>query len=120
MIIGIGTDIIELDRIRNSNHPERFIERILSEKERVIFSTFKSHKRQIEFLAGRFAVKEALYKALGAVCNGKEFNEFSVLNDEFGAPFLETPHIKGVHISISHCENYATAFVIYENSQDLG
>ena len=119
MILGIGTDIIEIERIKNVSNYERFVNRILSDKEKELFYQFKSEKRQQEFLAGRFAVKEALYKALGVLCDQKEFIDFCILNNEQGAPYLAYPKIEKVHISISHCEHYATAFVIYEKSQNL-
>ena len=88
---GIGTDIIEIKRIKELNHRERFIHKLLSNDELNMYINFKSDKRKDEFLAGRWAVKEALYKALGSYCDNKSYKEF-----------------------ISHCENYAVAFVIYE------
>ena len=46
--------------------------------------------------------------------DNKSYKEFSILNDEYGKPYLSNPPLENVHISISHCENYAVAFVIYE------
>lgn len=111
---GIGTDIIEIKRIEQLKQRERFVHKLLSEEELELYQSFKHMKRQNEFLAGRWAVKEALYKALGTYCNGKSYQEFSVINDEIGKPFLLTPQLEGLHISISHCEHYAVAFVIWE------
>lgn len=111
---GIGTDIIEIKRIKELNQRERFINKLLSDEELKLYESFKSEKRQNEFLAGRWSVKEALYKALGSYCDGKLYKEFSIMNDERGKPYLSMPILDGVHISISHCENYAVAFVIWE------
>ncbi len=111
---GIGTDIIEIKRIKELNQRERFINKLLSDEELNLYESFKSEKRQNEFLAGRWAVKEALYKALGSYCEGKLYKEFSIMNDERGKPYLSMPMLDGVHISISHCESYAVAFVIWE------
>lgn len=110
---GIGTDIIEIKRIEQLNHRERFIHKLLSEEEFRLYQSFQHEKRQNEFLAGRWAVKEALYKALGSYCDGKSYKDFSVMNDERGKPYLLSPTLESVHISISHCENYAVAFVIW-------
>lgn len=111
---GIGTDIIEIKRIKELNYRERFVHKLLSDDELNIYISFKSDKRKDEFLAGRWAVKEALYKALGSYCDHKSYKDFSILNDESGKPYLHNPSLENIHISISHCENYAVAFVIYE------
>lgn len=110
---GIGTDIIEIKRIEELNHRERFIHKLLSKEEFGMYQSFKHEKRRNEFLAGRWAVKEALYKALGSYCDGKLYKDFSVMNDAQGKPYLSSPTLESVHISISHCENYAVAFVIW-------
>ncbi len=114
MIQGIGTDIISINRIAQLKNKEAFIKKILSQQEIAVYETFKSPKRQQEFLAGRFAAKEALYKALGARCEGYEYTDFVILNEVNGAPYLAAPLMKGIHLSISHCEEYATAFAIFE------
>ncbi|MDE5978095.1 MAG: holo-ACP synthase [Turicibacter sp.] len=111
---GIGTDIIEIKRIQKLHHKERFIHKLLSEEELKLYESFSNDKRRNEFLAGRWAVKEALYKALGAYCDGKSYKDFSIVNDESGKPYLLTPLIGGIFISISHCESYAVAFVVCE------
>lgn len=111
---GIGTDIIEIKRIKELNYRERFIHKLLSDDELNLYINFKSDKRKDEFLAGRWAVKEALYKALGSYCNNKSYKDFSILNDEFGKPYLSNPPLENIYISISHCENYAVAFVVYD------
>lgn len=67
MIHGTGIDIVELDRIEKlHSRQEAFSKRILTPKEQAHFSTLSAH-RQIEFLAGRFAAKEAFSKALEQV-----------------------------------------------------
>ncbi len=114
MLKGIGTDIVEINRIITLNHKERFINKLLSEDEYTVFKSFKSEKRKYEFLAGRWAIKEALYKALGSYCDGKAYRDFSILNNEIGMPYLDRPKLRGVHLSISHCESYAVGFVIVE------
>lgn len=110
---GIGTDIIEIRRIRELKRPQAFIEKLLGPKERQIFEGLKHPSRRVEFLAGRWAAKEALYKALGpAVCKDLAFGDFEVLNDESGRPYLEGELGSLVMISISHCQEYAVAFVV--------
>ncbi|WP_306614188.1 holo-ACP synthase [Paenibacillus sp. GD4] len=66
MIIGVGTDLLEIERIRrilNSSAGDRFLERVLTPPEREL--AVKRRGRLAEFLAGRFGAKEALVKALG-------------------------------------------------------
>ncbi|WP_080472415.1 holo-ACP synthase [Enterococcus faecalis] len=66
MIHGIGVDLIEIDRIQAlySKQP-KLVERILTKNEQLKFNNFTHEQRKIEFLAGRFATKEAFSKALG-------------------------------------------------------
>ena len=63
MIIGIGTDIIEIDRIENAiNNNKRFLEKVFTIKE---IEMFKKRNMRSEIVAGNFAAKEAISKALG-------------------------------------------------------
>ncbi|GAA0351720.1 holo-ACP synthase [Bacillus horti] len=120
MIIGIGIDIIELERMSNltEQQQEKLVHRILTEEERVIWGSL-SRKRQIEFIAGRFAAKEALSKALGTGI-GAQFSlqDVSILSQSSGAPVLhwhDNRHADHIfHLSISHSEHYAVAQVIIE------
>ena len=118
MIKGTGLDIIEIDRVRNLvNKQPRFAERILTEREMVTYNYLNDRSR-IEFLAGRFAAKEAFSKALGTGI-GKEvgFLDIVILADEKGKPFILEPIKDGVHLSITHCESYAAAQVIIEENK---
>ncbi|CAM3217099.1 holo-ACP synthase [Filibacter tadaridae] len=114
MISGIGLDIVELDRIAKLNSDSSaFRQRILTQKELFLFESLKGH-RQTEFLAGRFAVKEAYSKAngtgIGSECN---LTDIEVLPDEFGKPVL---YFKGElangFVSITHSKTVAAAQVI--------
>lgn len=111
---GIGTDIISIDRIRKIKNRDAFARKILSEQERTIYEAFAHEQRRVEYLAGRFAVKEALYKAAPAFCQGKSYQDFSILNDEIGKPYLLAPNMGKIHLSLSHCRDYAVAFVVVE------
>jgi holo-[acyl-carrier protein] synthase len=67
MILGLGTDVVEVERIRQTYEQfgDKFVMRILSPQEREDFQQF-SDSRKVEYLAGRFAAKEAVAKATGA------------------------------------------------------
>ena len=66
MIHGIGIDLIEIERIRKVLYKQpKLVDRVLTENEKLKFEKFTHEKRKIEFLAGRFVVKEAFSKALG-------------------------------------------------------
>jgi len=115
MIKGIGLDIVEITRIKQAvSRNSRFVARVLTEKEMRIYDEFSSGKRQIEFLAGRFAVKEAFSKAVGQGIGKLSFQHIEVLPNAQGAP---TVHVKGyereqIFVSITHSEQYAVAQVI--------
>jgi len=109
---GIGVDIVEFARIEAIKNKEKFIDKILSTKEKATYTTLKNQKRQLEYLAGRWAVKEAIYKAAFDLCAGKSFTDFSILNHESGAPYLDEPVAPGIMITLSHSENYVVAVVV--------
>ncbi|GMB09919.1 holo-[acyl-carrier-protein] synthase [Thermolongibacillus altinsuensis] len=117
MIIGIGIDLVELKRIEEIiERQPKFVERILTDGEKQIFLQL-AKKRQIEFLAGRFAVKEAYAKALGTgIGSAFSFKDIEVKNDESGRPFIvcASSADERIHVSISHSKHYAIAQVIIE------
>ena len=115
-ILGIGIDIIECERIcKSCERSRRFVDRVFIQTEQD-YSSGKPTKYL--HLAGRFAAKEAVAKALGASFSWKEVE---VVNDSNGKP---TVNLYGsakkaangaiVHLSISHTERYATAYAIVE------
>lgn len=114
MILGIGLDLVELDRIEMAyNRSRKFAKRILTDRELAIFDTL-SASRQIEFLAGRFAAKEAYSKAVGTgIGKGCELHQIEVLKDESGKPVLyfENEAVNGF-ISITHTRQVAAAQVV--------
>lgn len=116
MIKGIGIDIIEIERIEKiANRQPRFVERILTVAERDRYKTL-SKRRQLEFLAGRFAAKEAVVKALGTgIMHSIGWQDIEVLNDGRGKPIVNVPIDNPIHLSISHSKEYAVAQVIIES-----
>lgn len=115
MIKGIGIDIVELNRIKQAfERNERLKERILTRNELAQFEQL-SQKRKIEFLAGRFAAKEAFSKAYGTgIGRDLSFQDIEITNDERGKPYVVKPEFGRIHLSISHSECYAIAQVIIE------
>lgn len=122
MILGIGTDLVKIERISKSleRSGEKFAKRILASAE---LTHFNNSKVPAQFLAKRFAVKEAAGKALGTgIGQGVRWRDITVEHDTIGAPILkfhgraaELAELKGVevmHVSISDEMEYATAFVI--------
>ncbi|MEJ7220815.1 holo-ACP synthase [Staphylococcus gallinarum] len=115
MIYGIGVDLIEIDRITQLyHHQKKLIERVLTINEQATFHSFSHEPRKMEFLAGRFACKEAFSKALGTGL-GKTIalNDINCVNDEFGKPTIAYDGFH-VHVSITHTEHYAMSQVILE------
>ncbi|MEC5424696.1 holo-ACP synthase [Virgibacillus sp. C22-A2] len=117
MIKGIGIDLIELKRIQNSMEKnKRFVERILTQKEKEVFISLQNSRRKVEFLAGRFAAKEAFAKATGSGIGKLSFQHIEVLPNEQGAPLVQVQGYEAynIFISIAHSREYATAQVIIE------
>lgn len=118
-ILGIGTDIIEVERIKNAilRHGSRFLETLFSEKERAYCDRF-SHPSP--HYAGRFAAKEAILKALGTgLQEGISWQDIEILNTPLGAPEVHlSSRMREKHpeacflLTISHCHDYATATAI--------
>lgn len=118
-IVGVGTDIIEISRIREAyhEHKERFLEHLFTDKEQSYCLQFKD---PVPHLAGRFAAKEAILKAMGT---GLQIHNrwlcIEILPDNLGKPevFL-SENLKPLwqhfrfFLSISHAKEYATATVI--------
>ncbi len=122
MIIGIGTDLIEVARLEKSIGKPGFLTRIFTAKELEICE----HKQsRIQSLAARFAAKEACMKAMGTGwTEGVGFQEIEVLNNENGAPQVylhgktsakaKKLGVTHIYISLSHLKEMATATVILE------
>jgi len=112
MVKGIGTDIIELERISSAftEHGEAFLSRLFTPAERDYFSTFKD---PIPHIAGRFAAKEAIAKALGTGF-GKHLSwlDIEILPDASGKP-IATLSGHTLLVSISHCKTHATATALH-------
>ena len=101
MIKGIGVDILSINRVNF-----KIANKVLSEEELVIFNSITNERVKREYLAERFAVKEALFKADNSYFN---YDQVSILNDEKGKPYLK--NINGF-VSISHDNGKVCAFVV--------
>ncbi len=113
MIIGTGVDITEVRRLRQAIEKwgQSFLNRVFTKEE---LENAKTRGSLYQHLAGRFAAKEAVFKALGDM--GLNWKDVQILNDKTGRPYCKILNGRGkslaVHISISHVKNYATAFAI--------
>lgn len=115
MIYAIGTDLVELERIKSIGI-DRFKDKILNEDEKNEYAKINHENRKLTYLAGRFAVKESLFKCFKAGDKTANYKDFSVLNDDVGAPYVLSKYTTDfvVHITISHTNLYAIAFVVLE------
>lgn len=119
MKIKCGTDIIEIDRIKESieNLGEKFINKIYTENEIQYCESKKNQKYQ--HYAARFAVKEATFKAISWKLKNiydLSWKDIEVINDENGRPGIniigvDLKCIENIDVSISHCKDYAVANV---------
>jgi holo-[acyl-carrier protein] synthase len=120
-ILGVGIDLVEVSRIKRAvSTKNNFLDRIYSEKE---IKLSDRGKFRFEELAGRFAVKEAVLKALKTGWRrGMTFKEIIVLNEPSGAPyvnltgktkkFADKLGIKKIFVSISHTKELAIGMAI--------
>ncbi|MEY8675053.1 holo-ACP synthase [Thomasclavelia cocleata] len=109
MIKGIGCDIVDLSRLDINN--DSLALKILTAKEFEIYKNKKTFKQKKEFLGGRFAGKEAFFKAIGIEKGLNSFQDIEILNDINGKPYL---NYSKSFISLAHENNYAVAYVVIE------
>ena len=125
MIVGIGVDIIEITRVDEINQKfgERFARRVLTADE---FLEFERRKRSSNYLATRFAAKEAVAKACGTgIGEQLGFHSMQIENDTQGRPVLrfleaadalvERLQIRNAQISLSDEKHYVVAMVVLES-----
>lgn len=122
MIVGVGVDIIEISRIKDAIEKNTlFIDKIYTENE---IEYFKSRNFRPEYLAGRFAAKEAISKALGTGIFQYSMKDIEIDRNANGKPVVI---LKGkakqiaqkfgeykIHLSISHSRENAMAYAILE------
>lgn len=121
MILGAGIDIIEVERVKRAAAKEGFMERVFTEAER---QRLRSGNNEAQRVAGAFAAKEAVAKALGTGIGVIEWREIEITHDERGRPLaalsgkaLELMRGMGgsaLHVSISHIRDIAAAQAILE------
>ncbi len=122
MIIGIGNDIIEIERVRRAVSSEHFKSKVFTINEQN-YCESRGVQSAVSY-AARFAAKEAFFKALGTGIFTALTN-VEILNNDSGQPqiflygtakdFAEKLHVKKIFVSLSHCHEYATAFAVLEN-----
>lgn len=125
MIIGIGTDLLQISRIATliSRHP-RFIQRFFSPAEQALFL---SREMAVSVIAGNYAMKEAVSKALGTGVRQFNLRDIEVLRDALGKPVItlnggaktifDTLCVGVIHGTISHEKDYVVANCIIEGER---
>ena len=135
MIIGIGTDLVEIERIKKAL-TSSFLKKYYSKAERQMLKQYAKHGESMEELlkkhcvvekaAGNFAVKEAVVKSFGTGFTGNITpDEISVLRDSNGKPYVllegEAKNVANrlgvekIHVSITNIATVAQAFVVCES-----
>ncbi|MCC6403392.1 MAG: holo-ACP synthase [Fimbriimonadaceae bacterium] len=104
MILGIGTDLVQVSRIESAMENPRFLRRLLTPQERI-------GDKGAEWVAGRWAAKEAAFKCLP---NLASWQDVSVLSGPDGSPYIEGPPGRW-WVSITHEGGFALAFVVLED-----
>ena len=121
MILGIGIDIVKNDRIKKifARFGESFVQRILSPVEILDYKK-RNPKKKIQYLASRFAAKEAIAKALGIGIGKISFKNIEIKKKSSGAPYVNITNLTSlglntkidIMISLSDEIDYTAAFVI--------
>ena len=118
MILRTGVDLVEIQRFENIDQGilERFLERVFTPLE------LEQTGRSLVSLAGRFAAKEAVVKALGTGIGNVHWHDVEILTDGGGAPFLKLTdeakktaadlHLATWSLSISHTHTFAIAMAV--------
>lgn len=124
MIVGIGTDMIEIARVEKACGKQAFLSRVYTAEE------CRQAGKSISRLAGNFAVKEAVAKSLGTGFLGFGPADIEVLRDELGKPYVKIyggarekareRNITWFHVSITNTNEYAVAFAVAEGPEDTG
>ena len=119
-----GTDIIEVNRIKEAIEKiqDSFKKRVFTENE--IQYCESKNVQKYQSYSGRFAAKEAIFKALNDIIKDKykiKWTDLEIVNDQNGKPkvkinsnSIDIKKIRNIEISISHCKEYATAICIAE------
>lgn len=118
MIVGIGTDMVEIERVVKACEKEAFLLRVFSIKEQQLIAG------SITKAASNFAVKEAVVKLFGTGFRGIKPNEIEVLRDSLGKPYVnlygaakkmeEQLQLRKIHVSIANTRELVSAFVVGE------
>ncbi len=122
MIDGLGLDIVELSTVlalfKDGTAP-RFARFVLTDEELSTLNEFTQEHRRAEWLAGRFALKEAVSKALGTgLGRFLDFRDIHISTDDYGKPIVRVPRLPGrtFTVSLTHTNNVACAVCIMESS----
>lgn len=118
MIYGIGTDLIEVARVKKAYEKESFRKKIYTEQEQALIAD------NAQRAAGNFAVKESVVKAFGTGFRTISAIDIEVLRDELGKPYVvlhgpakeqaKSSNILQIHVSISNTKEYAVSYVVME------
>ncbi|MCR5439531.1 holo-[acyl-carrier protein] synthase [Selenomonas sp. WCT3] len=125
MILGVGTDIVEVSRVKKAIANPRFCERVYTEAERRYCESRGMQRAQS--YAARFSGKEAILKAFGTGLREGTMQEIEILPDELGCPqvkltgqfarLADEKKVEKVWISLSHTKEYATAQCVMEGKK---
>ncbi|ATW25578.1 holo-ACP synthase [Candidatus Formimonas warabiya] len=124
-IVGVGTDIIEIERIKKAAGRASFVSKVFTEKE---ISLCRQKPDFYAALAIRFAAKEAVVKALGTGLRGCTWQDIEVLSSSTGQPFVllyggakdiaAGRGITSILVSMSHSRENAVAFCVAEGGEE--
>lgn len=126
MIIGIGIDLVDQQRIRAGleKYGAKYTAKLFTSEE---VAYCERHHNKVEHFAGKFAVKEAYMKALGTgATQDVHFSDIEVLNHENGMPYIAAHNtalgmanslgVTQIHVTITHTANLAAAVVVLEGA----
>lgn len=110
----VGIDIVENERIKQK-FSKNFLKQILTENELKVYET-KINKKQLSYLCGRFAAKEAIIKCISDYEN-PHMLELEIMNNQNGKPIVKYKNYH-INLSISHENNYTVAIAILNSKKN--
>lgn len=124
MIVGIGCDVLHIDRIEKLINYANFLDKYFTKDENLMFSKLNNKKIFLKKIASNFCVKEAFFKAISSKITSFNFLDVEILRDSQGKPYIklygslhEFEEKCNLHVTISNERNIVTSFVVVEKNK---
>ena len=120
----LGTDILSLKRLKRvfDRFKDRLPQKLLSDPETLFYTKIPNEKRRLEFLAGRFCAKEAIFKATSDEIPSLTWKRVSIVSwggRKRPSIWIDGREAAGIKVSISHEDEYATSTAVFDDDEHV-